>query len=102
MWKFGESLSRGFVFWGMVGEVYTFQRVFLAWHGERGSLGCLKEEWLRSWPFKISSIFLKGKKEYLNSMQFMFKVILMQFCNPLGGGGEKGGGGVSPCKTNKL
>ncbi len=64
----------------------------MAWG--RGQFGLLKEEGLRSWPFKISSIFLKGKKEHLSSMQFMFKVILMQFCNPFGGwGGERGGGG---------
>jgi len=25
--------------WGVVGEVFTFKRVFLAWHGEGGGLG---------------------------------------------------------------
>jgi len=43
----------------VVGEVFTFKRVFLAWHGEEGGLGFLKEEGLRSWPFRISSIIKK-------------------------------------------
>jgi len=45
--------------WGVVGEVFTFKRVFYAWHGEGGGLGFLKEEGVRSRPFKITSIIKK-------------------------------------------
>ncbi len=61
--KLGEAGVGVLLFgWGVVGEVFTFKRVFLAWDGEEGGLGFLKEEGLRSRPFKISSIFLKGQK----------------------------------------
>ncbi len=46
-----------------MGEVFLLSKgSFLHGMGEGGGLGFLKEEGLRSRPFKISSIFLKGKK----------------------------------------
>jgi hypothetical protein len=60
---------------------------FLRWHAEEGGLvvsneemdqGLLKYDKLIR---EISLVFLKGKKKFLNWMQFVFKVNLVQFCN---------------------